>query len=184
LLSIALDLSGTFANNLQHRVFPSFAMLAAPLIAKWFVEKEKRFKISKNINRFALILGITLLAGLAILKATSEPLLSNKWNFSSPGELQAVRWANQALQNRGLWTGFDERVNVAFAIRQEVPAINLNLDQYDLEPETRDVLVSSITRLRSQRLKESLPVQPDDLITYDNGSVQIFHLRPRSPFQR
>jgi hypothetical protein len=175
LLSIALDFSGTFASNLQHRVFPSFAMLAAPLIAKWFIDRGFRFNTSRKFARLAFILGIALLAVLAVLKATSEPLLSNKWNFSSPAEQQSVRWANQALPGHGLWTGFDERVNVTFGIRQEVPALNLKLDQYDLEPETRHVLVSPITRLRSRRLNESLPRQPGDLITYDNGSAQIFY---------
>jgi hypothetical protein len=44
--------------------------------------------------------------------------------------------------------------------------------------ETRDLLVSSITRVRSQRLDADIPIKPDDLITYDNGSAQIYHLRP------
>jgi hypothetical protein len=115
---------------------------------------------------------------LAVLKATSEPLLSNKWNFHLPGEAQAVRWAEYKLSNRSLWTGFDERVNVAVSIRNEMDQSNLILDQYDLELETRDLLVSSITRLRSQRLDADIPFKPDDLITYDNGSAQIYHLRP------
>jgi hypothetical protein len=178
LLSIGIDLSGTFATNLQHRVFPSIAMLAAPLIAKWLVEKRKEFTTSRNIIRLSFALGISLLAVLAVLKATSEPLLSNKWNFHLPGEAQAVRWAEYKLSNRSLWTGFDERVNVAVSIRNEMDQSNLILDQYDLELETRDLLVSSITRLRSQRLDADIPIKPDDLITYDNGSAQIYHLRP------
>jgi len=183
-LSIGLDVSGTIAANLQHRMFPSFAMLAAPLVAKWLMERQKKSSTNRKVLRLGFSIVIPLLAILAILKATSEPLLSNKWNFHNTGELQAVRWADQALSDRRLWTGFDERVNVAVSIRQETDRLNVLLDQYDREPETRNLLISSITRLRSQRLMEPLPVRPDDLITYDNGSVQIFHLRPRSPFQR
>ena len=115
---------------------------------------------------------------LAVLKATSEPLLSNKWNFHLPGEAQAVRWAEYKLSNRSLWTGFDERVNVAVSIRDEVSQSRLKLDQYDKETETRDVLVSSITQLRSQRLNAEIPIKPDDISTYDNGSAKIYHLRP------
>lgn len=181
-LSIAIDFSGSVATNLQHRIFPSFAMLAAPLVARWLI-KLPASKTGSKLVRIGLPVGISILALLAVLKATSEPLLSHKWNFHLPGEAQAVRWAETALPGRGLWTGFDERVNVSVAIRGEGLSPNLELDQYDLEPETRNVLISSLTRLRSQRLVEILPVKPDDLLTYDNGAVQIFHLRPRTPFQ-
>jgi hypothetical protein len=183
LLSIALDFSGTLAANLQHRVFPSFAMLAAPLVAKWILDRRISFNNSSKFYRFGLPLGISLLAMLAILKATSEPLLSNKWTYYSTGEAQAVQWADQVLSGRRLWTGFDERVNVAVIIRQDAERLNIQLDQYDREPETRNLLLSSITRQRSLRLKEAIPVKPDDFITYDNGSTQIYHLRPHSPFQ-
>jgi hypothetical protein len=183
LLSIGLDFSGTLAANLQHRVFPSFAMLAAPLVAKWFMDRRISFNTSSKFYRFGLPLGISLLAMLAVLKATSEPLLSNKWTYYSTGEAQAVQWADQTLSGRKLWTGFDERVNASVTIRQDARLLNIQLDQYDREPETRNLLVSSITRLRSLRLKEAIPVKPDDFITYDNGSTQIYHLRPRSPFQ-
>jgi hypothetical protein len=130
------------------------------------------------------LIGYSLLVVLAVLKATNEPLLSNKWNFYLYEEGQAVRWAEQALPGRRLWTAFDERVNAAVSIRQDQARISLKLDQYDLEPETRDLLVSDLTRLRSERLEQALPLSADDFVTYDNGRVQIFHLRPRSPFQK
>jgi len=81
-------------------------------------------------------------------------------------------------------SGFDERINTAVIIRNEKETRKVLLDQYDLEPETKNVLVSQITRLRSLRIGEAIPINADDFVIYDNGQAQIYHLRPRSPFQR
>jgi hypothetical protein len=184
LLSIAVDFSGAVATNLQHRFFPSFAMIAAPLTAKWLVTwKPKSISLRKWLQ-IGFALGIPLLMVLATLKATSEPLLSNKWLFHLPGERQAILWADKALTKRWVWTGFDERINTALLIRNGTGTQEVHLDQYDLEPGTRDLLISTVTRLRGLRLGEPLPFSADDFITYDNGQAQIYHLRPRTQFQR
>jgi hypothetical protein len=184
ILSIAVDFSGAVATNLQHRFFPSFAMIAAPLTAKWLVTwKPKSISLRKWL-RIGFALGIALLMVLSTLKATSEPLLSNKWLFHLPGERQAILWAEQTLADRWIWTGFDERINTALLIRNVPENHKVHLDQYDLEPGTRNLLISTVTRLRGLRLGEPMPFSADDLITYDNGQAQIYHLRPRTQFQR
>ncbi len=182
--SIFIDFSGAVATNLQHRIFPTFVMIASPLSAKWLVTWEPNSSGLRKIVKVGIPLVIALLAMLATLKATSEPLLSNKWLFHLPGERQAIHWADQTLAARWVWTGFDERINTAVIIRNENETRKALLDQYDLEPETKNVLVSQITRLRSLRIGEAIPINADDFIIYDNGQAQIYHLRPRSPFQR
>ena len=71
----------------------------------------------------------------------------------------------------------------AFERQPGVPA-SIRLDAYAAESGTRDRLVSEVTRLRSVRLGEPLPIEADSLRTYDNGQAQIYHLRPRTQYQR
>jgi hypothetical protein len=181
--SIAVDASGAFA-NLQHRIFPSFAMLAAPLVGRWFAEwRPGRAWVGRLVRSMA---GVTVvgLAVLSTLKATNEPLVSNKWLFHLPAEMEAIRWAEGALPGRSLWTAYDERLTTAFGIRTVGRTTELRLDDYQANPGTRDLLISEVTRARSQRLGSPLPVEGDSFLTYDNGQAQIYHLRPRTPFQR
>jgi hypothetical protein len=183
ILSILIDVSGAVATNFQHRIFPTFALIAAPFTAKWLVTWEPESTALRKIMRVGIPSVIAVLAILALVKATSEPLLSNKWLFHLPGERQAIRWSDQTLADRWIWTGFDERVNTAVTIRNETKSQKVRLDQYDLEPETRNVLISQITRLRGLRVGELIPIDADDFVVYDNGQAQIYHLRPRTPFQ-
>ena len=121
---------------------------------------------------------------LSIFKATNEPLLSNKWLFYVPGELKAVEWANQALANRSFWTEQDERVITGAGIRTENRLNALHYDLFEPNAETRDFLISDVTRARSARMSAPLPTESDSFRTYDNGQAQIYHLRPRTPYQQ
>lgn len=182
--SIAVDVSGTLSSNLQHRIFPSFAMLAAPLVARWLVEWQPRRAWAGRVVWAGGGAVIALLAILSIFKATNEPLVSNKWLFHRPGEMQALRWAEGALVGHTLWTDYDERLTTAYGIRTVGVPASIRLDAYAAESGTRDRLVSEVTRLRSVRLGEPLPIEADSLRTYDNGQAQIYHLRPRTQYQR
>jgi hypothetical protein len=185
-LSILVDISGTVIGNLQQRMFPTFTMLAAPLVAWWLVEWPPR---QKRVRRF-LYSGLSVLLGvlalLSTFKATNEPLVSNKWTFYLPGEHTAVGWANQAIDPGHLiWVSYDERLASALGSRGDgsLPK-DIGLDYYQAEPSTRDYLLSRLTRSRAVRLGQPLPVEADDLLTYDNGQAQIYHARPRTPFQK
>lgn len=181
-VSVVVDISGALAGNLQHRFFPSLAMFAAPLVAKALI----RWSVPNPWGQQGIgvvWVGIAGLALLSLLKATNEPLVSNKWLFHTPAELQAVAWSDHALAGRTLWTDFDERLTTGVAIREPATRRPVTLEYRNRSIATRDILVSRVTRLRSQRLDRPIPVENDSFITYDNGEVQIYHLRPRTPFQ-
>jgi hypothetical protein len=183
-LSIVADLSGALASNLQHRVFPSFALLAAPLVAKTLTEWRPRRAVVHRLGNASLWLGLGLIAVLSTLKATNEPLLSNKWLFYSPSEMQALDWAAGTLQERGLWLEYDERLFAAARIRNGASSLLIYPDYWEnMDPATRNFLISDITRSRSLRLGLPLPIDADSLITYDNGQAQIYHQRPHTPYQ-
>jgi hypothetical protein len=183
-LSIAVDVSGALSSNLQQRVFPSFVMVAAPVVAKWLIDLEPRWPRLGRYVYAVLWAGMGVLAVLSTFKATNEPLLSNKWLFYEPDEMAALNWAGENLAGRTLWAGYDERLPTAIDIRTGIPRLNMTIAAGYPGPEVRDFLVSNIIRGRAVRLSQPLPVQSDDQITFDDGEAQVYHRRPETPFQR
>ncbi|MCB0041889.1 MAG: hypothetical protein KDE23_19535 [Caldilinea sp.] len=183
-VSIAVDVSGALSSNLQHRIFPSFAMIAAPLVAAWFVRRQALWQMTRPLAYGALAVGIALLGVVAVAKATNEPSLSNKWNYYSPAEFTALDWTRTANPNAATWTSFDERLRAAIGICCAWEAEGAQLDSFAPDPGTRTFLISDVIRARGQRLHLSLPIQGDSLRVYDDGAAEIYRLRPRTPFQR
>jgi hypothetical protein len=128
--------------------------------------------------------GLGILAVLSILKATNEPLLSNKWLFYIPAEERALQWTYGTLSGQTIWVDYDERLVTAIRTKTEYAPLKTELDQFDPNPETRNFLISDITRMRAPRLGAPLPIEPDSFVIYDNGHSQIYHLRPRTLYQR
>lgn len=180
-LSIIADASGALSSNLQHRLFPSFAMLAAVMVGSVLSQwQPRRFAVPL---RAGLAAAIACIAILSVFKATNEPVLSNKWTFYRSTELAAMDWIDARMNDARIWTEFDERLSVAFLnARGQSPRRNEMVGY--LEPGTRLMLDSPVTRLRSSRLRQSLPIPPDAFRIYDNGEAALYRLRPQTPYQR
>lgn len=189
-LSILVDISGAIAGNLQHRMFPSFAMLAAPVVAGWLVTYRRRLSASRCLwldSALGVVLSALLILG--VIKATNEPLLSNYWIFYTAAERQAVSWAEQALADQDLWVGYNDRVATGYQVSEDGRILGLSLRQgWPVSISTRNFLISEATRLYAVRLSLPLPTQvslgANGFVTYDNGRAQVYHSRPSSPFQR
>jgi len=178
--SVVVDASGSFG-NLQHRIFPSFSIVAAAVaggaLGRWRPRRLGR------VVQVGFSLSIFLLAIFSILKATNEPLLSNKWTFYRPEEITALRWSDAHLKNTEIWTEFDERLIAAFATVQN-QSLNHNVLVNDkIQTATHNILVTELTKLRGSRLQRALPVPPDALLIYDNGEAELYRVRARTPFQ-
>ncbi|OQY46059.1 MAG: hypothetical protein B6242_08860 [Anaerolineaceae bacterium 4572_78] len=190
ILSIVIDISGALANNLQHRIFPSFVMFAVPVITKFLIEWQPKQIIIRRLLYTGVGMLVGVLAILSILKATNEPLLSNKWIFHTHGEIHAIDWADQRLGNEGLWLGYDDRLYTGYGIQNDINLIvaqtpnGTQLDWGDQYPNTRNYLVSDIIRNQGIRFNSSLPFNADSLCVFDNGETQIYHNRPRTPYQK
>ncbi|NJK80889.1 MAG: hypothetical protein HC876_10770 [Chloroflexaceae bacterium] len=183
-LSILVDFSGAISGNLQHRVFPSFAIVAVAMVVRALLEWiDNRKQVERWLYRGGAAL-FSALVVLSIIKATNEPLVSNKWLFYHPAERTALAWASTALADRSLWVGFDERLIAADTILLGAEREPVELDGWLLDPTTSDFMVSDILRQRALRLGLPLPVAADDFITYDNGKVQVYHRRPLTIYQR
>jgi hypothetical protein len=180
-LSVVADVSGVLSSNLQHRLFPSFSTIAVALVgtalAQW---RPRRFAQAIQLG---LTIGIFCIAILSVLKATNEPALSNKWTFYRSGELAVLKWSDAHLQNAEVWTEFDERLVVALSTARERSTNQNGFITSPLRPTTDNMILSSITRLRSSRLHHLLPVPPDTFRVYDNGEAELYHVRPRTPYQ-
>jgi len=177
-LAVISDASGALSSNVQLRLFPSFSMIAVAVVGAKLAEMQSlRLKRSISLGLTAALFSISI---LSVWKATNEPLFSNKWNFYHPNEVLALKWADVYLQDAVVWTEFDERLSAAYIT--EVGNPNYRFTTI-LTPNTRDILSSTVSRLRSIRLGQPLPVPPDAFQVYDNGTAQFYHLRPRTPYQ-
>ncbi len=184
-LSIAVDVSGAMsARNIQHRVFPSFAMIAAPVVANWVVRRQEFRPVARRLVYGMLVAGIALLSLVALAKSSNEPLLSNKWSFYSPNEFKAVDWTLTTNPNAPTWISYDERLRAAIHNCCPWEVEETLLDAWRPEPGTRNYLMSNVIRARAKRSNLSLPIEGDSLRVYDNGSAEIYRLRPRTPFQK
>lgn len=181
-LTIIADMGPGLAGNLQLRLFPSFAIVAVGIVgsalATW-----RPFSYSRQY-RAALTALIGCFALFAALKATNEPLLSNKWMFYRDEEVIAARWTDGHLRSATFWTEFDERIRMAYWTAGEDRGNENRLGAFDLSPEMRALMISDVTRLRAQRLGRSLPVPYDAQRVYDNGAAELYRLRPVTPFQK
>ena len=183
-LSVLVDISGAVAGNLQLRSFSTFAMVAAALVADRFVHWTPHRPWVLRWAYGALAVVVAFLSIVAVIKATNEPALSNKWIYYAPGELVALDWSRRSYQDATTWAGLDERLRAAIGICCAWEMEGARFDSSDLDVGTRNALISDIIRARSARLGVDLPIPGDSLRVYDNGDAEIYHLRPRTPFQR
>ncbi len=180
-LSIVVDLSGALGSNLQHRLFPSFSIMAAGVVASAL--DSWRPRPFDSWVKFGLALGICFVAVLSVLKATNEPALSNKWTFYRQSELAALEWTDEHLIYSHIGTDFDERLGAAFLLEKGESAHNNSFEAF-MAPGVRSLLVTQVNRLRGARLQQPIPVPPDAFRVYDNGEAQLYRLAPQTPYQR
>jgi hypothetical protein len=174
LLSIVADRAGMLGGNLQYRSFPSFVMVATPMLAVALVDWRPSHRL-----RVLGAMGLGVLTFLAILKATNEPGISNKWTFYLPAEAASLRFADQHLTDAGLWTDIDERLRAT-----QLLILPRGVDTYiTLDPSIRAYLITDTLRLRAARLGKALPPVSGEHRVYDNGGAQIYRTRPQTPYQ-
>lgn len=184
-LAILVDSSSDLlGKNAQHRLFPSFATVAVGQIVVeaggWLRAAHVR-SLSVRAATACILMFLTV---AALAKATNEPTVGNRWVFCRPEELVALRWTDSHLVTTSLWTDYDERLKTCGELYLGQPTHNNVWDTYAVEPETRDVLITEVTRLRSKRLALPLPDPVVGLRVYDNGTAELYHQRSLTPFQR
>lgn len=183
-LSILIDISGAIAGNLQHRYFPSFAMIAAAFVARSLVRQQLQ-PIFQRLGYAVAVVAIVFLSIVAVIKATNEPWLSNNWIYYSVAEKKALLWGKDNAGKEGLWVGLNERIPAAIGICCDDTFSGFPMSTGGtLRPGTRNILISDIIQNRAYQVGFDLPIEGDSLCVYDNGSAWLYHLRPVTPFQK
>jgi hypothetical protein len=178
-LAAVSDLTGNAMNNLQHRSFPSFAMLAAPMLAMAIAEWHPRPSL-----RLATGAVVGVLAACALLKATNDPTVSNQWTFYSRDELTAMRWVDQHSRFNRIWTGANERVTAGYTVEHGLSKGGNVWVGTQEAGSVRLAVLSDLLYLQAVRLRQALPLAAAGSRVYDNGAVQVYRAPAATTYQR
>ncbi len=180
------DITGSAGeiNNLQIRLIPLTAFVAAPLAAYALSQWRPSAWLQRNkaARSLAIALTTTLVLTLTLIKSTSEPLLANAWIFHTPAEEAAVAWLNQTIphipQEIGrrtprVWAGPDFRLGNLWR-QQFWPPENLLIPLSDRT--YTYVLLSPQVRLNTLRYHQPLPNILFANRIYTNGDAEVYYL--------
>ena len=184
-MSVIMDRTGVAGGNFQVRLFTPMMLMAIPLasmgvLRAWSWLKPRPWR--KAVVALAILL-VSWFSLAALMKATNEPTLSNRWIFRTQAEQEAGAWIKRHIASAKIWVGMDERLLSAMEFSL-YPHEGLFFDGWSIEPGTRYFLLSTFERLKYARLKHPLPYFEEENKVYDNGEVQLYHRRPRTPYQR
>lgn len=188
-IAIPMDFTGLAAGaNLEVRNFTYFSLLAAP-VAAWGWSNGPLRKVTAWIGRRKILsqgviptlLGAFLLVSL--LKVTLDPSISNQWSFYRPSERQAVAFFWTKARGSTLWTGPDNRIPDMWNGWASNNADGNGVVGYTLTGADRDWLRSPVVVASSIAERSTIPNYRAQDRVYDNGTSQIYHVRPLTPFQ-
>ena len=187
-LSVLLDVAGVLSANLQVRLFPYLMVVAIPLASEVLaqcVRRVRRSSVAAHWTVAALLaLCVLYFSGASLLKATSDPLLSDNWVFYSTEERRAMEWTGTHLRNTSVWIGPGGRLRASSDVHGGWSDYGIEVDANIQASESRYVLVSDAIEMLTIRLQVSLPDTRAHLKVYDSGDVSFYQLRPRTPYQR
>ncbi len=168
-------------------VSPEVVVVAAPLVLAGIVIHLNwhKSRLARSAGAALGTAAFVFFAVAAFFKAMNDPLVSTKWTFYTEAEARALVWGNQALDDRLVWSDYDERLQVA----------SIMLNPGDVaRPSTaiwtrgesftgRYLLLTDVNRARALRLRALSPSTEGMDRIYDNGSAQVFHRVPTTPYQ-
>ena len=169
--TIVSDRTGALQGNAQYRAFSLFATVAAPLVA-YAVAGRPRRRL-----RPILVAFVAFAAGATYLKATLDPLASNRWLFYTDAEVQGLLWADANQRGSLTWIGDDDRLSAAWQMVVGKVRAGNGWDVGAPSATTSTFLVSEPMRLQFQRLGVTLPPLATANVVYDNGSVTVARTR-------
>ncbi len=185
---ILSDITGSAGeiNNLQIRLIPLTAFVAAPLAAYALAHWSPRGFLQRNRAARSLALAaLTILVVLfALIKSTSEPLLANAWIFYTSSEEAAIAWLHHTIPHISeevgrrtprLWAGPFFRIGKVW-LQEYWPTIRNRVPVFDNDTSYTYVFVSPLTRLNILRYHQSLPNVLTAHRIYTNGETEIYYL--------
>ena len=188
-LAIPIDfLNLSAGSNLQVRMYTYFALFAAPLLALgmgWLARLPRARTVLPSLFGILFI----VFAGLSLLKATLDPVVSNRWLFYHPAEVQAAHFWGVRHSQSSLWLDVEGRLRYAYTTtypaayaRGFLAGNTFAFGSYhggDAFAIRSPLLEQSAVAWGHRAPGLWLEDRP-----YDNGQAQIYHRIPNTPFQR
>lgn len=181
-LAIPIDLIGLEEGaNLQVRVYTYFVLFAAPLFVLGLQRLIRRWPFTRS----PVTLAVAFFAICSLLKATLDPMVSNRWIFYHPAEVEAIQnWATRHA-NQSLWVGPDTRLSDGYLMEHSLGLPNYNsLDIGTPSPQTYHALNSPLKQANDRAWGYTASPLLLEQQVYDNGIAQIYHRTPRTPLQK
>ncbi len=190
-LAVPIDfLNLSAGTNLQVRMYTYFVLLAAPVFALALGRLGRvrrpavRALVSGSLGALCCVFGV-----LSLLKATLDPMVSNRWLFYHPAEVQAARFWDERHEHNLLWLDVEGRLRYAYitAYPEAYPTGAVTDNALDFGAFTG----ADPFAVRSRILEQAAvawhtrppPLWREDRL-YDNGAAQLYHRVPRTPFQQ
>jgi hypothetical protein len=174
LITIFADRFGVF-NNLELRVFPVLMFFAVPM-ASITIMRITEFKgLDEGIKKsfkITFIFLIVIFIVSSLLKATNDPIVSNKWLFYSEQEKESIEWMEHSLVGQSVWAGLDERLINVFKSYSTIETFDTI--KFTRPESAKYWLISDIIEKRANRIRRPLPPINNLPIIYDSGSVRIY----------
>lgn len=173
LMTIFADRFGIF-NNIELRIFPVLMFFAVPLASISILKIVRNNRFSENKRKALKTLFVILFLVFvvnALLKATNDPLVSNKWGFYTVQEKQAIEWIGASLKEQSIWAGLDERLRNVFKTYSDLETYNSITFK---GPNSAYWLISDIVEIRAKRIRSPSADTYNKPVIYDSGAVKIY----------
>jgi hypothetical protein len=187
-VGIPVDLTGLAAgSNLQVRLYTYFAVFAAPVFVLGLTNLLERLslRLPRAPLRLGLSLAVAFFSVISLIKATLDPLVSNRWLFYSPIEVRAIQFWREQSATEPIWVGTSGRLS--FAQQVQFPSEEVRDNLYDIgppDPGTVKLVQTHLERQSAANWSLGLPTGLLGHQVYDNGQAQIVHRLPAGPFQK
>ena len=183
-LAVISDRAGVLGGNFQVRLFTPMMIIAIPLAAMGVQQAWSRVKpgLFRGVTVGLAVILVCWFGAAALMKATNEPALNKQWIFYSGAEQQAGAWIARHVASAQVWAG-EERLLSAMEL-SSYPHQGIDYEGWSVDPATRYYLFSTLERVKYARLGLPMPYFQEENRVYDNGEVQLYHRRPKTPYQR
>lgn len=190
-LAIPIDfLNLSAGSNLQVRMYTYFALFASPLLALGLERLLRlRLPLVRTVlpNLFGLL--FIVFGGLSLLKATLDPMVSNRWLFYHPAEVQAAHFWGSRHRHSILWLDVEGRLRYAYTTtypaayaRGFLAGNTFDFGSYQGGDDF--AIRSHLLERTAVAWGHRAPGLWLEDRSYDNGRAQIYHRIPKTPFQK
>jgi hypothetical protein len=187
LFGLVADYTGFMSTNLQLRMFTPFTLFSSPLAAGLLLAGFRKLHLHwRRLAAAAAVVVMMLGAATVALKVTNDPIFGNQWLFYTPAELAPLTWLeNSGVVPHQVWVDTWEHISIADYFWNGFRPLVQDQYRYGRYPANISyTVISQLSLLRANRSGIAMPEVSGQLRLYDDGTSQVYHRRPLTPYQR